>query len=123
MLHRNEQSELDLKEKSCVISRLKNKQEELKLEKITLLKENERLINKKEQAELSLKDKSCLINRLNKKEEELKLEKSILMKENERLLNKKEEVVNSYLKFKEEFTKNVQEKVEQVKELTKCSRN
>ena len=35
------------------------------------------------------------------------------------LLNKNEEVENGFLKFKEEFTKNVQEKVEQVKEITK----
>ena len=55
----------------------------MKLEKSTLLKENERLLNKKEQAKMVLKEKSFVVNRINNKKEELKLEKSTLLKENE----------------------------------------
>ena len=41
LLYKKEEAELGLKEKSCIIDRLKNKEEELKLEKSILLKENE----------------------------------------------------------------------------------
>ena len=64
---------MDLKDRSCVIDRLRNKQEEFKLEKIILLKENERLIHKKEDVENGfMKFKEELAKNVQKKAEQVK---------------------------------------------------
>ena len=47
LLNKKQQAKMVLKEKSFVVNRIKNKEEELNLQKSILLKENERLLNKK----------------------------------------------------------------------------